>query len=209
MERLGPIARSASGRWACIVILAGLAITAHGQEQQEINRLIRAGQLGAASERVEAILAKNPKDAKARFLKGVILSEQGKQTDAIGIFQSLTEDYPELPEPYNNLASLFGYFDRPDGSAFAQVLADIAADGPGVSTSDAAALGIPTLVVGNTLDALHPLSAAHTLATAIPGATFVEITSKALDSNRHFAELRAEITTFLHTHFKVRSLVAS
>ena len=107
MERLGPIARSASGRWACIVILAGLAITAHGQEQQEINRLIRAGQLGAASERVEAILAKNPKDAKARFLKGVILSEQGKQTDAIGIFQSLTEDYPELPEPYNNLAVIY------------------------------------------------------------------------------------------------------
>jgi len=112
-------------------------------------------------------------------------------------------------EAPDNLASLFGYFDRPDGSAFAQVLADIAADGPGVSTSDAAALGLPTLVVGNTLDALHPLSAAHTLATAIPGATFVEITSKALDSNRHFAELRAEITTFLHTHFKVRSLVAS
>lgn len=36
----------------------------------------------------------------------MILSEQGKTTDAINVFQKLTEDYPELPEPYNNLAVL-------------------------------------------------------------------------------------------------------
>ncbi|WP_432612844.1 alpha/beta fold hydrolase, partial [Mesorhizobium mediterraneum] len=108
-----------------------------------------------------------------------------------------------------NLASLFGYFDRPDAAAFAQVLADIAADGPGVSASDAAALGIPTLVIGNAMDAVHPLPAARTLATAIPRATFAEISPKALDSVRHFAELQAEITTFLHAHFNIRSLVPS
>jgi len=36
----------------------------------------------------------------------MILSEQGKSADAINVFQKLTEDYPELPEPYNNLAVL-------------------------------------------------------------------------------------------------------
>lgn len=41
-----------------------------------------------------------------RFIKGMILSEQGKSADAINVFQKLTEDYPELPEPYNNLAVL-------------------------------------------------------------------------------------------------------
>ncbi len=41
-----------------------------------------------------------------RFIKGMILSEQGKSAEAINIFQKLTEDYPELPEPYNNLAVL-------------------------------------------------------------------------------------------------------
>ena len=41
-----------------------------------------------------------------RFIKGMILSEQGKSTEAINVFQKLTEDYPELPEPYNNLAVL-------------------------------------------------------------------------------------------------------
>ncbi|AZN96528.1 alpha/beta hydrolase [Mesorhizobium sp. M9A.F.Ca.ET.002.03.1.2] len=112
-------------------------------------------------------------------------------------------------EAPDNLASLFGYFDRPDAAAFAQILADIAADGPGVSKSDAAALGIPTLVIGNAMDAVHPLTIAHTLAAAIPGAAFAEITPKALDSDGHFAELRVEIATFLHANFNIRSLVPS
>jgi pimeloyl-ACP methyl ester carboxylesterase len=112
-------------------------------------------------------------------------------------------------EAPDNLASLIGYFDRPDAAPFAQVLADIAADGPGVSARDAAVLGIPTLVIGNAMDAVHPLSAAHMLAAAIPGATFAEIHPKALDSVRHFAELQAEITTFLQTHSNFRSLVPS
>ncbi|MER8482970.1 alpha/beta hydrolase [Mesorhizobium sp. M1322] len=112
-------------------------------------------------------------------------------------------------EAPDNLASLFGYFDRPDAAPFAQVLADIAADGPGVSASDAAALGIATLIIGNAMDAVHPLSAAHTLAATIPGATFAEIHPKALDSARHFAELQAEITAFLHAHANFRSLIPS
>ena len=52
-------------------------------------------------------MAKNPKDAQTRFLKGLILAEQGKSGEAILIFTALTEDYPELAEPYNNLAVLF------------------------------------------------------------------------------------------------------
>ena len=42
-----------------------------------------------------------------RFLKGVIQTEAGKPADAIATFNKLTEDYPELPEPYNNLAVLY------------------------------------------------------------------------------------------------------
>jgi tetratricopeptide (TPR) repeat protein len=89
------------------IALAMLATGLAAQDSQEVNRLIRGGQLAAASEKVDAILARNPKDATARFQKGVILAEQGKTNEAISMFQALTEDYPELPEPYNNLASLF------------------------------------------------------------------------------------------------------
>lgn len=74
---------------------------------QDINQLFRKGDLVTASSRVNQYLAKNPKDAQARFLKGLILADQNKSAEAIQVFTSLTEDYPELPEPYNNLAVLY------------------------------------------------------------------------------------------------------
>ncbi|MET2826963.1 alpha/beta fold hydrolase [Mesorhizobium shangrilense] len=112
-------------------------------------------------------------------------------------------------EAPDNLASLLGYFDRPDAAQFAEVLADIAADGPSVSVDDAAAVAMPVLVIGNALDEVHPLSAANTLATAIPGAVVAEVFPKSLDGSRHFSELHAQITAFLHAHLNIRSLLPS
>ncbi len=58
-------------------------------------------------DRVDNFLKSNPKDARARFLKGLIFTEQNKPAEAIKIFTGLTEDFPELPEPHNNLAVLY------------------------------------------------------------------------------------------------------
>lgn len=138
---------------------------------------------------------------------GLIL-DHGPDTARAIFAQSRTAARLKREAP-DNLASLLGFFDRPDSASFARILADISADGPGVSESDVAGLGVPTLVVGNTMDAVHPLSAAHKLAATIPGATFAEIPPKALDSARHFAELQAEITAFLHAHTNFRSLIPS
>ncbi len=69
----------------------------------------------AALTRVEQALAQHPRDAQMRFLKGLILSEQNKTVEAIAVFTKLTEDFPDLPEPYNNLAVLYastGQYDR-------------------------------------------------------------------------------------------------
>lgn len=76
-------------------------------ESQEVSRLLKAGQLDQAMSRADAFLSSKPKDAQMRFLKGLILTEQNKSNDAIQVFTRLTEDYPELPEPYNNLAVLY------------------------------------------------------------------------------------------------------
>jgi tetratricopeptide (TPR) repeat protein len=76
-------------------------------EVQDINKQFRKGDLTGALQGANTYLAKNPKDAQARFLKGLILAEQGKSDDAIQTFTALTEDFPELPEPYNNLAVLY------------------------------------------------------------------------------------------------------
>src|SRR5476649_2539779 len=101
------------------LLLAGLTFAAlacaQSDDYAEAGKLFRAGQQTQALERVDNFLKTNPKDARGRFLKGLILTEQGKPADAIKIFSGLTEDYPELPEPYNNLAVLYasqGQYDK-------------------------------------------------------------------------------------------------
>jgi tetratricopeptide (TPR) repeat protein len=64
---------------------------------------------------VDAYLNAHPRDAKGRFLKGLIQTEQNKPNEAIETFVLLTRDYPSLPEPYNNLAVLYaslGHYDK-------------------------------------------------------------------------------------------------
>lgn len=90
---------------AACVIVASTPVRA--SEIQDINLQFRKGDLAGALDHANRYLANNPKDAQARFLKGLILADQGKTNDAIAVFTGLTEDYPELPEPYNNLAVLY------------------------------------------------------------------------------------------------------
>ena len=98
-----------------IGILFGANMAAHADDYEEANRLFKQGQHSPALDKVNDYLDDKPKDAQARFLKGLILTEQGKKSDAIKIFTALTEDYPDLPEPYNNLAVLYasqGQYDK-------------------------------------------------------------------------------------------------
>src|SRR6476469_6702719 len=90
-------------------------VRAQADPLQEANQLFRQGQLDRAMERVNNFLSSHPKDARGRFLKGLILTEQNKPDDAIKVFAELSQDYPELPEPYNNLAVLYasqGQYDK-------------------------------------------------------------------------------------------------
>jgi tetratricopeptide (TPR) repeat protein len=90
-------------------------VRAQADPLQEANQLFRQGQLDRAMERVNNFLSSHPKDARGRFLKGLILTEQNKPDDAIKVFAELSQDYPELPEPYNNLAVLYasqGAYDK-------------------------------------------------------------------------------------------------
>ena len=80
---------------------------AHADDYAEVNRLIKAGQTNEALSKADQYLSGKPRDPQMRFLKGVIMAETGKSNEAISTFVKLTEDYPELPEPYNNLAVLY------------------------------------------------------------------------------------------------------
>lgn len=92
---------------ALCALLLCFSVTSSADEIQDASQLFKQGQQTQALEKVEAVLAAKPKDAQARFLKGLILTEQSKTADAIKVFTALTDDYPELPEPYNNLAVLY------------------------------------------------------------------------------------------------------
>ena len=80
---------------------------AHADEYGDVSQLLRTGRLPEALSKADQFLAGKPRDPQMRFLKGVIQTESGKPADAISTFTKLTEDYPELPEPYNNLAVLY------------------------------------------------------------------------------------------------------
>ena len=73
----------------------------------DVQQLIKKGQYPQALALIDSYLGTSPNDAQARFLKGVIYSETDKTDEAIAVFARLTEDYPEFPESYNNLAVLY------------------------------------------------------------------------------------------------------
>src|SRR3989440_8826532 len=95
--------------WLVLPILALAFSTSplRADELQDIDALVKRGQHAKALERVNQYLAQKPRDPKGRFIKGLILAEQNKGAEAIEVFAALSRDYPELPEPYNNLAVLY------------------------------------------------------------------------------------------------------
>ncbi|MRW87001.1 tetratricopeptide repeat protein [Pseudoduganella sp. FT26W] len=88
---------------------------AHADEFADVSKLAKAGKVVEALNKTNEYLSKHPADAQMRFMKGVLLTEQNKSEEAIAVFTKLTEDYKDLPEPYNNLAVLYaasGQYDK-------------------------------------------------------------------------------------------------
>lgn len=106
--------------WFAGVILLSAAQTwmptlAHAEDLRAIMQQAQEGQPAAALDRINNYLATNPKDVQAVFMRGVLLAETGKKDEAIKVFTMMTQKYPTLPEPYNNLAVLYaeqGQYDK-------------------------------------------------------------------------------------------------
>jgi tetratricopeptide (TPR) repeat protein len=92
---------------ACVLIALSAHALAAPEGIAEAEGLFNAGKYAEALTRTNDILAKNPNEAQPRFLKALILTQQGKEGEAITIFTQLTKDFPKLAEPYNNLAALY------------------------------------------------------------------------------------------------------
>lgn len=88
-----------------LVLAASLtAAAAQADNYSDVSQLLRTGRLEEARARVDQHLAAKPRDPQMRYFKGLIQRESGQQAEALATFTALTEDFPELPEPYNSLA---------------------------------------------------------------------------------------------------------
>ena len=98
-----------------MVLACLLAGNLHADELNNAQALFEAGKYQQADARLNTYLKQNPNNAQARFLKGLVLVELNDQEGAVEVFTAMTRDYPELPEPYNNIAVIHaanGDYDR-------------------------------------------------------------------------------------------------
>ena len=82
-------------------------LTAAADELADVTRLRREGQPAAALAKADQFLAAQPKDAQMRFARASLLVDLKRSSEAVAALESLTEDYPDLAEPYNNVAVLY------------------------------------------------------------------------------------------------------
>lgn len=92
-----------------LLALSGFLIAGGAQADMygDVAALAKSGKTAEAIAKAEQYLASNPRDPQMRFLKGVAQSKSGDLAAATSTFQALIEEYPELPEPYNNLAVIY------------------------------------------------------------------------------------------------------
>ncbi|WP_284335711.1 tetratricopeptide repeat protein [Comamonas sp. NoAH] len=93
----------------CLMALSGFLVAgaAHADMYGDVSELAKSGKTTEAIAKAEQYLSTNPRDPQMRFLKGVAQSKAGDMDAATATFQALVEEYPELPEPYNNLAVIY------------------------------------------------------------------------------------------------------
>lgn len=86
--------------------LSALPLAALADVYDDVERLLRNGQLDRAEQAGQRHLQTHPQDPQMRLLTSRIQQARGHLDQAAETLQALTLDFPELPEPHNNLAVL-------------------------------------------------------------------------------------------------------
>jgi tetratricopeptide (TPR) repeat protein len=93
--------------------------TATADSTPGIDAAISSKNWASALTHLDARIKTNPRDVQAQFKRATVLARLDRDDDAIRAFTALTETYPELPEPYNNLAALYAKKGRYDDARVA------------------------------------------------------------------------------------------
>jgi tetratricopeptide (TPR) repeat protein len=89
--------------FALLLVCAGPALA---DAVADARAKLARGDLSGALQAAEQAITANPRDLQARFLQGVVLMDLQRNEAALVVFTQLTQEYPELPDPYNNIALL-------------------------------------------------------------------------------------------------------
>jgi Flp pilus assembly protein TadD len=100
---------------SCLVVTTAV----RADELADIERLATQGDRAGALQLAERALVARPRDAQLRFAKGVLLADLQRPDEAMAVFTALSEDFPELPDPLNNLAVLHAAQGRLDAARVA------------------------------------------------------------------------------------------
>ncbi len=114
-SRFGLRLTSLAAQCLTVAALSMTTFSARADDIAEVQKLLAAGKNTEALQKADQYLNGKPRDPMMRFLRGISLSQAGRSAEAVTAFTKLTEDYPELPEPFNNLAVLYaqqGQYDK-------------------------------------------------------------------------------------------------
>lgn len=131
----------------------------------------------------------------ARLIREHGATEGRRRFEASTEFASIVAQYPDVAK------SLANQFANPRATDLTEALVRIPPDAPNRDLREWTTIRVPTLVLANRLDPVHPFEYGELLASRIPGAVLRELVSKSIDVARHEREVQAFIGEFLDRHF--------
>jgi pimeloyl-ACP methyl ester carboxylesterase len=129
-----------------------------------------------------------------------LIRQHGAQK-GLEIFKLSTLYKTVLQQSPNAAQSLIAHFLHPRAGETAILLERIPLDAPNHDRAGWRAISVPTLVLANRQDPIHPFEYGEILAREIPGAEFKELTPKAVSVEQHNADTQRFIEGFLLEHF--------
>jgi pimeloyl-ACP methyl ester carboxylesterase len=152
--------------------------------------------VGLVQSRPAWLDAPNPWNVRMFTLISALLNDHGR-VRARQLFKQ-TPEYLETLERWPEVAaSLAGQFDQPDVEASAFKFERIITDAPCRDRRLCSGIRVPTLVLANRLDPIHPFEYGEILAALIPGAELRELTSKSVSLEQHNLDVRRALDEFL------------
>jgi pimeloyl-ACP methyl ester carboxylesterase len=156
--------------------------------------------IGLVQSRPAWLDAPNPWNVRIFSLIAQLLREHGR-VQAKELFRQTAEYLETLRRWPDVAASLTAQFDQPEVEASAFKFERIITDAPSHDRREWSTIKVPTLVLANQKDPVHPFEYGDVLAKLIPGAEFRELTPKSVSLEQHNADVQRWLDEFLKRHF--------